>query len=135
MSADQVVQPVAKSSPVQMRQEPRVSVTWRARVLVSAQDFLEGRTHNLSEKGVGLIMPRSFPPGTILTTALAVPQPNDRSLIKPVMLQIKVAFSVASGDLFKIGAQILKIDSNDQKLIDEWVNRLGTRMRKSPVSI
>ena len=135
MSVDQVVQPGAKSAPTQMRQEPRVSVTWRARVLVSAQDFLEGRTHNLSEKGVGLIMPRSFPPGTILTTALAVPQPNDRSLIKPVMLQIKVAFSVASGDLFKIGAQILKIDPNDQKLIDEWVNRLGTRMRKSPISI
>jgi len=135
VSVDQVIQPGANKSPTQMRQEPRVSVTWRARVLVSAQDFLEGRTHNLSEKGVGLIMPRSFAIGAILTTALAVPQPNDRSLIKPVMLQIKVAFSVASDDLFKIGAQIVKIDPNDQKLIDEWVNRLGTRMRKSPVSI
>lgn len=106
------------------RRQPRVTVAWRARVLMAPPHFIEGRALNVSEQGVGLLLDVTLPVGQRLTAALAVPDPADRSKIKPVTLQLKVVFNVASGDLFKIGTQIVQIDEPERQLLRHWI-RMG----------
>lgn len=80
----------AAAAPSDARQSARINVSWRARVLISATQFIEGRAINVSETGVGLLLPQAMPVGARLTAAMAVPDSADRSHIIPVTLQIKV---------------------------------------------
>lgn len=113
----------AQASGGEARQSPRITVAWRARVMHQPPHFVEGRALNVSEQGVGLLLDVAFPVGQRLTTALAVPDPADRSQIKPVMLQLKVIFNVASGDMFKIGTQIVQIDDAGRQLLRHWISK------------
>lgn len=107
------------------RLAPRVNVSWRARVLLSAQAFIEGRALNVSEAGVSLLFDRRFPDGAVLTVALGVPEPTDRARLRPVTAQARVVFHVASGDLFRHGLVFTQIDAEARKLIRHWVVHLG----------
>ncbi|MFN3915976.1 MAG: PilZ domain-containing protein [Aquabacterium sp.] len=113
----------AAAAPSDARQSARINVSWRARVLVTATQFIEGRAINVSETGVGLLLPQAMPVGARLTAAMAVPDSADRSHIIPVTLQIKVVFNVASGDQFKVGCQIAQLDDAGRKLIRHWINK------------
>lgn len=83
---------------VDARGATRVNAHWRARVLISAEAFTEGRTINVSESGVSLLLDRRFPDGAVLTLALAVPDPTDRTRLHAITAQARVVFNVASGD-------------------------------------
>jgi len=107
------------------RRAPRANVSWRARVLLSAEAFTEGRTLNASETGVSLLCDRRFADGAVLTVALGVPEPNDRSRLRPVTAQARVVFNVASGDLFRHGLVFTQIDPDARQLIRHWVQQLG----------
>lgn len=113
----------AWSSP-DTRGAPRVSVSWRSRILLTGDAFMECRTLNLSERGLSVLSSRNFPDGVLLTVALAVPDPVVRSRICPVTLTARVVFHVASGDQFRIGLQIHQIDAAGQQLLRQWVHAL-----------
>ena len=110
---------------VDARSVPRVNAHWRARVLISQEAFIEGRTINVSEGGVSLLLDRRFPDRMVLTVALAVPDPIDRTRLQPVTLQARVVFNVASGDLFRLGLQFTQISDEGRQVIRRWVNLLS----------
>ena len=103
----------------------RVNAHWRARVLISAEAFIEGRTINVSEGGVSLLLDRRFPDGAVVTIAVAVPDPTDRTRLHVVTAQAKVVFNVASGDLFRLGLQFTQIPDDGRQTIRRWVNLLS----------
>lgn len=106
------------------RQSVRVNVSWRARVLLSGDAFIEGRSLNVSETGVCLLLDRRFPDGAALTIALAVPEPADRSRLHPVTFSARVVFHVASGDQFRTGMVFTQIAPDALKTIRHWVVNL-----------
>lgn len=103
----------------------RVNAHWRARVLISAQAFVEGRTVNVSEGGVSVLLDRRFPDGAMLTVALAVPEPIDRTRLRVMTAQVKVVFNVASGDLFRLGLRFTQIPDDGRQAIRRWVQLLS----------
>lgn len=114
----------AGGSALDARSANRVNAHWRARVLISAEAFVEGRTVNVSEGGVNLLLDRRFPDGSVVTMALAVPDPIDRTRLHVVSLQAKVVFNVASGDLFRLGLQFTQIPDDGRQAIRRWVHLL-----------
>ena len=106
------------------RDSHRVSAHWRARVLISAESFIEGHTVNVSEGGVSLMLERRFPDGASLTVALAIPDHVDRTRLKPVTLQARVVFHVAAGDRFRHGLQFTQISDEARQAIRRWVHLL-----------
>ena len=115
----------AGGSAVDARGSARVNAHWRARVLISPESFIEGRTANVSEGGVSLLLDRRFPDGASLTVALAVPDTTDRTRLNPLTAQVRVIFNVASGDLFRLGLQFTQISDEGRQAIRRWVNILS----------
>lgn len=109
---------------VEARGATRVNAHWRARALISSDAFTEGRTINVSESGVSLLLDRRFPDGAVLTLALAVPDPTDRTRLHAITAQARVVFNVASGDLFRLGLQFTQISDEGRQLIRRWVHLL-----------
>ncbi|MCH8181229.1 MAG: PilZ domain-containing protein [Proteobacteria bacterium] len=99
------------------RGSSRVQVSWRARVLLSQATFIECRTLNISDVGVSLLCDRALSSGATLNVALAVPEPRDRSRIRPVTLMARVVFHAAAGDLFKIGMQFVQVDDDTRAFV------------------
>lgn len=110
---------------VDARGAVRVNAHWRARVLISAEAFTEGRTINVSEGGVSLLLDRRFPDGALITLALAVPDPTDRTRLHAITAQARVVFNVASGDLFRLGLQFTQVSDEGRQFIRRWVHLLG----------
>lgn len=115
----------AGGAPVDARGASRVNAHWRARVLVSADAFIEGRTVNVSEGGVSILLDRRFPDGAMLTVALAVPDPTDRTRLHVTTAQARVVFNVASGDLFRLGLQFTQVPDEGRQAIRRWVHLLS----------
>lgn len=115
----------AGGAQVDARGSSRVNAHWRARVLISSDAFIEGRTINVSEGGVSVLLDRRFPDGTVLTLALAVPDPTERTRLHVVTGQVRVVFNVASGDLFRMGLQFLQLSDDGRLAIRRWVNLLS----------
>ena len=113
------------AAPAEARGASRVNAHWRARVLISSDAFIEGRTINVSEGGVSVLLDRRFPDGTVLTMALAVPDPSERTRLHVVTMQVRVVFNVASGDLFRMGLQFLHLPDDGRQAIRRWVNLLS----------
>lgn len=114
----------AGGSALDARGSSRVNAHWRARVLVSADSFIEGRTVNVSESGVSVLLDRRFADGAVLTVAIAVPDPTDRTRLHGVTAQAKVVFNVASGDLFRLGLQFTQVPDDGRQAIRRWVHLL-----------
>jgi len=110
---------------VEARGAARVNAHWRARVLIPPEAFVEGRTINVSEGGVSLLLDRRFADGALLTVALAVPDTTDRTRLNPLTVQAKVVFNVASGDLFRLGLQFTQISEEGRQALRRWVNLLS----------
>lgn len=100
-----------------VRSSSRVQVSWRARVLLTPATFIECRTLNISDAGVSLLCDRALSSGATLNVALAVPEPRDRSRIRPVTLMARVVFHAAAGDLFKIGMQFVRLDEDTRAFV------------------
>lgn len=115
----------AGGSAVETRGTSRVNAHWRARVLISADSFVEGRTVNVSEGGISVLMDRRFADGAVLTVALAVPEPIDRTRLNVLTMQAKVVFNVAAGDLFRMGLQFTQISDDGRQAIRRWVHLLA----------
>jgi c-di-GMP-binding flagellar brake protein YcgR len=115
----------ASGAAVDARGSTRVNAHWRARVLVSPEAFIEGRTINVSEGGVSLLLDRRFPNGAPLTVALAVPDTTDRTRLIPLTAQVRVIFNVASGDQFRLGLQFTQMSDEGRQAIRRWVSLLS----------
>jgi len=110
---------------VDARGVARVNAHWRTRVLISAEAFVEGRTINVSEGGVCVLLDRRFADGAVVTMALAVPEPIDRTRLNVLTLQARVVFNVASGDQFRLGLQFTQISDDGRQAIRRWVHLLS----------
>jgi len=115
----------AGGAAVDARGVARVNAHWRARVLISAEAFVEGRTINVSEGGVCVLLDRRFADGAVVTMALAVPEPIDRTRLNVLTLQARVVFNVASGDQFRLGLQFTQISDDGRQAIRRWVHLLS----------
>ncbi|MES2092109.1 MAG: PilZ domain-containing protein [Pseudomonadota bacterium] len=103
------------------REQHRVMVSWRARLVLGPNLFEDAKVTNISEGGMGLIVERPFPDGARLDVAIAIPALTDRTRLHYAQVQCRVAFNVLSNKQFRIGVQFLSIDSASKQLIHQWL--------------
>ncbi len=103
------------------REQIRVMVSWRARLVLAPNVFEEAKVINISEGGMGLIVERPYQAGTRLDVAIAIPSLTDRSRLHYAQTQCRVAFHVLSSKQFQIGLQFVSIDGATKKLIHQWL--------------
>ena len=102
----------AKPAPgVDMRATVRKVVSLKARVLLANGVIMEGRTHDLSTGGVGLLVPRPTAVQTVVQVAIQLPKPKVPGQYDVITGSGKVVFQVLKGDDYQIGVQWLSLDS------------------------
>lgn len=105
------------------RQDPRVNVSWAARVVVGPQTFLEARVVNVSTSGLGLVCETAFREGTTIDLMIAMPDVQDRGRYAYPQMKAKVVFQIIKGSKFRLGTQLVKIDPTTKAMLDKWVEQ------------
>lgn len=105
------------------RQDPRVNVSWAARLVVGPQAYLEARVVNVSSNGLGLVCETAFPEGATIHLMIAMPDVQDRGRYTYPQMQAKVVFQVIKGAKFRLGTQLLKIDPTTKAMLGKWVEQ------------
>ena len=106
------------------RKEPRVKVSWPARVQLPNGRVIELRVRDLSESGLGLLTEHHIPPASVLNFVVAVPSLNEASRMTPVAGTIRTTYVVVKGvDLF-CGGTWVQLPADGRDLLDKWIRRL-----------
>jgi c-di-GMP-binding flagellar brake protein YcgR len=105
------------------RQDPRVNVSWAARVVVGPQAYLEARVVNISNSGMGLVCETAFREGATIDVMIAMPDVQDRGRYTYPQMQAKVAFQIIKGSKFRLGVQLVKIDPAAKAMLARWVDQ------------
>jgi hypothetical protein len=106
------------------RKEPRVKVSWPARVQLPNGKVVELRVRDLSESGVGLMTEVHIPPNTVLNFAVGVPGLEDAAKIVPITGTIKTTYVVVQGPDLVCGGMWVSLPSSGRELLDKWIRRL-----------
>lgn len=105
------------------RQTPRNPVSWRARVLLNAEQILECRTFDLSAGGLGLLCTQALPIGDSVRVALQLPPAAGERTSRIVSAHAKAVYQVLSGDEYRVGMQWIALDPATLALLSPWVKR------------
>src|SRR3954470_9180700 len=89
--------PTAAPPSAESRMEPRVKVSWPARVQLPNGRVVDLRVRDLSESGVGLLTNASIPANSVLNFAMGVPGLHEATKITPVTGTIKTTSLVLQG--------------------------------------
>ena len=116
--------PLLRGTPAEGRKEPRVKVSWPARVQLPNGKVVELRVRDLSESGVGLTTDVHIPANTVLNFAMGVPGLNERTRIVPVTGTIKTTYVVVQGPDLVCGGMWVSLPSDSRELLDKWIRRL-----------
>jgi c-di-GMP-binding flagellar brake protein YcgR len=119
--------PVAPDKPlpgVDMRATVRKVVSLKARVLLANGTMIEGRTHDLSEGGVGLLLRQPLAPQSMVQVAVQLPQPKTPGQYDVITGSGKVVFQVLKGDDYQIGVQWLSLDSKVLILLQDFTEHV-----------
>lgn len=113
----------ALSQPSDARQDPRVNVSWAARVVVGPQAYLEARVVNISNNGLGLVCETAFREGATINVMIALPDVQDRGRYTYPQMQAKVVFQIIKGSKFRLGTQLVKVDPAVKAMLAKWVDQ------------
>jgi c-di-GMP-binding flagellar brake protein YcgR len=94
-----------------MRASVRRVVSLKARVLLAGGAVVEGRTHDLSSGGVGLLLRQPLTAQAIVQVAVQLPKPTMPGQYDVIAGAGKVVFQVLKGDDYQVGVQWLNLDS------------------------
>lgn len=104
----------------QRRNEPRVAVNWRARVMVASPRFVEATVIDISPGGMGLHCDHRVRERQVYDFAVAVPNLLEWDRFEVVQLRAVVQSVVLSGAKFRLGVQFVSIDPAAKALIQQW---------------
>ncbi len=106
------------------RKEPRVKVSWPARVQLPNGKVLELRVRDLSESGIGFVTDAHIPPSTVLSFAMGVPGLHEAGKITPVTGTFKTSYVVVQGRDLCCGGMWVSLSADSRDLLDKWIRRL-----------
>jgi hypothetical protein len=106
------------------RKEPRIKVSWPARVQLPGGRVVDLRVRDLSESGVGLLTNTSIPANSVLNFAMGVPGLNDPNKITPVTGTIKTTYLVVQGPDLCCGGMWVSLPENSREMLNKWIRRL-----------
>lgn len=106
------------------RKEPRVKVSWRARIQMPNGKVLELRVRDISDGGVGLLTECHIPASTVLNFVVAVPGLIDPRQITPVAGTIKTSYLVLQGSELICGGMWVTLPAEGRELLSKWIQRL-----------
>jgi hypothetical protein len=109
------------------RKEPRVKVSWPARVQLANGRVVELRVRDLSNSGIGLLTPAAIPANTVLNFAMGVPGLDDIGRITPVSGTIKTTYMVVQGPDIYCGGMWVNLPPAGRDLVDKWIKRLRSK--------
>lgn len=109
------------------RKEPRVKVSWPARVQLPGGKVIELRVRDLSESGVGLLTDVHIPPSTVLNFAVGVPGLHEPGKIVPVTGTIKTSYIVVQGRDMCCGGMWVSLPAEGRDILDKWIRRLRSK--------
>jgi hypothetical protein len=102
----------AKPAPgADMRATVRRVVSLKARVLFADGKMMEGRTHDLSTGGVGLLLRQPLAAQAVVQVAVQLPKPKNPGQYDVITGSGKVVFQVLKADDYQVGVQWLSLDS------------------------
>lgn len=111
----------AKPAPgADMRASIRRVVSLKARVLLPGGKMMDGRTHDLSTGGVGLLLRAPLAPQSAVQVAVQLPKPKMPGQYEVITGSGKVVFQVLKGDDYQIGVQWLSLDSKVLTLLQAF---------------
>jgi c-di-GMP-binding flagellar brake protein YcgR len=96
---------------VELRASVRKVVSLKARVLLATGAMLEGRTHDLSTGGVGLLLRSPLTAQMVVQIAVQLPRPKTPGQYDVITGSGKVVFVVLKGEDYQVGVQWLSLDS------------------------
>ena len=79
------------------RTDPRVQVSWPARMQLPDGQVIELKVRNVSEGGVGLMSDEPIPADTVVDFEMVVPPLDEGGKVTPVKGTIKTTYTVAHG--------------------------------------
>jgi hypothetical protein len=116
--------PTAPAASADSRKEPRVKVSWPARVQLPNGKVVDLRVRDLSESGVGLLTDANIPANSVLNFAMGVPGINDPTKITPVTGQIKTTYLVLQGRDLCCGGMWVSLPEGSREMLNKWIRRL-----------
>jgi hypothetical protein len=106
------------------RREPRVKVSWPARMQLPNGRVLELRTRDLSASGVGLLTPSHIPANAVVNFAMGVPGLDQPQTITPVSGTVKTTYLVVQGPDIYCGGMWVNLPHASRELLDQWIRKL-----------
>lgn len=118
--APKTAPPAQVASDADMRTTVRKVVSLKARVLLKEGQMVEGRTHDVSTGGVGLLLRQPLVPQSAVQVAVQLPKPRAAGQYDVVTGSGKVVFQVLKGDDYQVGVQWLSLDSKVLTLLEAF---------------
>jgi c-di-GMP-binding flagellar brake protein YcgR len=103
--------PATPAPGADMRATVRKVVSLKARVLLAGGAMVDGRTHDLSAGGVGLLLRQPLAAQAIVQVAIQLPKPKTPGQYDVISGSGKVVFQILKGDDYQVGVQWLSLDS------------------------
>lgn len=117
------IETYSQSSSIDQRREPRVPVTWPARLDLGGGQMLDVRVRDISESGIGLRCDRPIGVNSRLHATLGVPDLDDPKRLQAVPCTLTIMFVVMSGDEWRVGGQWLELSPQARALMRQWMQR------------
>lgn len=109
---------------IDARQEPRVNVSWRTRVVMSDGQVNDARIRDISENGLGLVISERIAAHQPLSLSVLMPDVEDPSRVYQVNCTVMPVFVVLQGHDYRIGAQWQTMPEAARALVKAWVRRI-----------
>jgi hypothetical protein len=110
------------------RQNPRLMVHWRARLMVQAPKYVEAEVIDVSENGMGLRCQHRVREHQTYDFAVAIPDVLEWDRHDVVQFRAVVQSVVLSGTSFRVGVQFVSMPSSLRTKIHQWMKLSGSRL-------
>lgn len=106
---------------IEARKHRRARAHWPIRLIGASGSVSSGWVWDVSEGGMGLVSPVNVPVGSMLETALAIPNPKDARRNLAVQARVRVVFSSFTGTQSRLGVQFLALPLEARAAIRTYV--------------
>lgn len=111
-----------ESGAAERRQVPRRVCRVKVAVQLEDQSLLAGRTVDLSQEGLALLLPRPLPPGSVCRVDFAL---YVDGVHRAVAAAAEVSNCVFLRDDVRIGLRFTSLDKNTKKMLSAFVAHAG----------
>ena len=112
---------------MEQREAPRISVVWRAVVIIAGQAPLQCKTINVSASGCALLCPEQLAVGASYPLAIEAPAAPGSPQKVYIEANCIILHSILIGQVgqFRLGIRFTEISSAHKGLIKTWIDSRG----------